>query len=1047
MKTELVKNRDGSDGIKMNLSEFPEAPADRVKFAMAAASRLIANTTKKISKDNPIVLSGQMEEQLMYLWTAIVVFAYQSSCKFDVKHIIIRSTAWNCGKELNMFGYFTKKSCYETKFKQYLQPYMLEISKDTPYFANQEIRGLATKDYLNPHNPKMAISQGQKLWVIDYFDSNHLRCHNGKVAEIIPKEVFKSTQEFIEEANQKYQNNDGMGALAMLENAMSLDDENNRPILEAKIAICLRGQQDNKIPEIELSNLLKKILDIPLPKWNQSIMNFLCEIKIALKKYDEIINYTKDCIDKKYCVPDAYYFRAKALSGLKKYEEAKKDFNQAVSLGCQQSKLKAEMDSIEKILADQLTQRLQRSAALVDQAAQKYTDKQYSEAVELYKSAIELNVSNQNAQFGCGMSLLSLDKYQESLAYFNQAIRLKNNCVPSYLNRGLAYAGLSNFKNALDDLNKAIELEPNNQLSYGKRAQVYIKSKNYKGAIYDLNKAIKLVPSDYNLYLEIGRVFVLQENYQEAIINYQKFLEFEQANSDAWNRCGLAQLKLGKYEEAINSFTKIVDLNLGNQLSNIYNNRAVAYYTIGKYDKALMDLEHSLRLDGTNKTTVTSYAVTYWAAGRYEEALQKTEEALKLWGTFSAVPGLIPLRAMLKKLVGDPEGAQSDYLQAQKLEYVIEPSYYLLGKAHESFGDLQSAVDSYRRSLQVCPHYLPAKNALALVENKSTSSHNSSLLDNDTDLLFEQKLPPEKLNHNQQNSLSSTGSLANATTGVGVVTLNLSIEYTDLKFDKRLGQGAYGEVYSGTWRYNQVAIKKLLGTNYNEDAIRELQQEAQVLAKVRSDYVVQIKGLAVQSPHYCLVMELMPKGNLYDLLQSEQPLGWTQRYQLAQDIGIGLHHLHAENILHRDLKSLNVLLTNDYRAKLCDFGLAKIKTTTKTQSRMTQTNAGAEKSVGTLPWMAPELFGLRPKYSTKSDIYAYGIIMWELSARRVPYEDAASPDEIRSAVREGEREEIPTETPVKFAALIGKCWAQRAEARPEVDEVLQELETCKQQLR
>ncbi|MGE3920969.1 MAG: ankyrin repeat and protein kinase domain-containing protein, partial [Gammaproteobacteria bacterium] len=124
----------------------------------------------------------------------------------------------------------------------------------------------------------------------------------------------------------------------------------------------------------------------------------------------------------------------------------------------------------------------------------------------------------------------------------------------------------------------------------------------------------------------------------------------------------------------------------------------------------------------------------------------------------------------------------------------------------------------------------------------------------------------------------------------GLIELNLSIQYTELNFDKRLGQGAYGEVYSGTWRYNQVAIKKLLGTNYNEEAIRELQQEAQVLAKVRSDYVVQIKGLAVQAPNYCLVMELMPKGNLYELLQSEQPLGWTQRYQLAQDIGIGLHH-------------------------------------------------------------------------------------------------------------------------------------------------------------
>ncbi|MGE3320602.1 MAG: protein kinase, partial [Candidatus Berkiella sp.] len=293
------------------------------------------------------------------------------------------------------------------------------------------------------------------------------------------------------------------------------------------------------------------------------------------------------------------------------------------------------------------------------------------------------------------------------------------------------------------------------------------------------------------------------------------------------------------------------------------------------------------------------------------------------------------------------------------------------------------------------------------------------------------------------NRIKKTASLESS----GMIELNLNIQYTELNFDKKLGQGAYGEVYSGIWRYNQVAIKKLLGTSYNDEAITELQQEAQVLAKVRSDYVVQIKGLAIQSPHYCLVMELMPKGNLYELLQSEQPLGWTQRYQLAQDIGIGLHHLHAENILHRDLKSLNVLLSETGRAKLCDFGLAKIKTTTKTQSRMTQTNAGAEKSVGTLPWMAPELFGLRPKYSTKSDIYAYGIIMWELSARRVPYEDVISEGELRDCIKNGDREEIPDNTPPSYAKLITFCWAQKPEERPEVEKVLEELETCKQQLR
>ena len=105
------------------------------------------------------------------------------------------------------------------------------------------------------------------------------------------------------------------------------------------------------------------------------------------------------------------------------------------------------------------------------------------------------------------------------------------------------------------------------------------------------------------------------------------------------------------------------------------------------------------------------------------------------------------------------------------------------------------------------------------------------------------------------------------------------------------------------------------------------------------------------------------------------------------DIGAGLQYLHDKAIVHRDLKSLNVLLDGNLRAQLTDFGLAQVKIETKTKT------AQPEKSVGTRPWMAPELFGLRPKYSFESDIYAYGMTLWEIAARKIPYagvEDVAN---------------------------------------------------------
>ena len=202
--------------------------------------------------------------------------------------------------------------------------------------------------------------------------------------------------------------------------------------------------------------------------------------------------------------------------------------------------------------------------------------------------------------------------------------------------------------------------------------------------------------------------------------------------------------------------------------------------------------------------------------------------------------------------------------------------------------------------------------------------------------------------------------------------------------------------------------------------------------------------LRTEAPNYCLVMELMPKGNLFNLLQSNQTLEWPQRYQLAQDIGIGLHHLHAESILHRDLKSLNVLLTNDYRAKLCDFGLAQVKTATKSMAS-TRTKTGNQ--VGTISWMAPELFKRGGQHSTKTDVYSYGMVLWELAARRIPYEDAADQQIAISWIKDGEQETIPQDTPPSYAKLIKFCWAQKPEDRPEVEKVLQQLEGCKSQLK
>src|SRR5262249_41509438 len=121
-------------------------------------------------------------------------------------------------------------------------------------------------------------------------------------------------------------------------------------------------------------------------------------------------------------------------------------------------------------------------------------------------------------------------------------------------------------------------------------------------------------------------------------------------------------------------------------------------------------------------------------------------------------------------------------------------------------------------------------------------------------------------------------------------------------------------------------------------------------------------------------------GSLYQLLRTGQDLPWPIRFQIALDVSYGLRDLHERAILHRDLKSLNILLDDRLRAKLTDFGLAKLKQETAATK--------ASEAKGTPQWMAPELFEDEPQMTEKSDVYSLGMVLWELASRQVPYAKA-----------------------------------------------------------
>ena len=158
----------------------------------------------------------------------------------------------------------------------------------------------------------------------------------------------------------------------------------------------------------------------------------------------------------------------------------------------------------------------------------------------------------------------------------------------------------------------------------------------------------------------------------------------------------------------------------------------------------------------------------------------------------------------------------------------------------------------------------------------------------------------------------------------------------------------------------------------SDAAIASLKVEAEFMKKLSHPRIVACFGILEAEGNYCMVMELCVNGSLafYIAEHSSPDVTPETRNAFAMDIASGMNHLHKLGVIHRDLKPGNVVLDKHDRAKITDFGLSVVKTATQTSMKLDE--------CGTPQYMAPESFGLVPIFSTKSDVYAFAVSLWEL---------------------------------------------------------------------
>ena len=272
----------------------------------------------------------------------------------------------------------------------------------------------------------------------------------------------------------------------------------------------------------------------------------------------------------------------------------------------------------------------------------------------------------------------------------------------------------------------------------------------------------------------------------------------------------------------------------------------------------------------------------------------------------------------------------------------------------------------------------------------------------------------------------------------------------------KLGKGGFGEVYRGNYNKDgkeiQVAIKQLLieeSQMETEDFqemktlfIKEMDQMLQMAGLRSIPNVVRLYGYCLQ-PNLLMIMEYMPRGSLRKvLLDKNIQLDWSLRMKIAHGIASGLNFLHMIKIIHRDIKSNNIVLDEDFTPKICDFGLAK---TQEEANRIRNSSASKFSIVGTKFYIAPEIYrsfkALKsPIYSEKTDIYALGIVFWEIASREKLFLEFGGSPNFEELIISGYRDKIPNDCPNSFANIIQACWDQDPQNRPNANKIVNDLE-------
>jgi serine/threonine protein kinase len=261
-------------------------------------------------------------------------------------------------------------------------------------------------------------------------------------------------------------------------------------------------------------------------------------------------------------------------------------------------------------------------------------------------------------------------------------------------------------------------------------------------------------------------------------------------------------------------------------------------------------------------------------------------------------------------------------------------------------------------------------------------------------------------------------------------------EEIEIYEDCLLGSGAFGNVYYGCCRSQDVAVKILINQELSEEELDIFRKEINLMSSINHPNIVLYMGACTIPGNLKIVTERMESDLSTVLHNPDIKLTLLQKIKMAKDCALGMSWLHGSNnpIIHHDLKPSNCLIDKNFRIKISDFGLSIMK------PKGSFVHSDFPK--GTAVYMAPEVYQ-GEDYDEKCDVYSFGIILWEIYTREEPYKDSRqnlSVETFCDAVsNENLRPEISEDCPINIKTLILDCWEEDPDARPSFSTIVDRL--------